>query len=97
MTYVPDSEDTTHSSTRGEEMTTSTSMSAAGEHDHVHCCDCWRYTDDSRRQAELTRDATTVLCNAQTLAVEKSEAFTAADKYLSAVFAANMPSKMPRF
>jgi hypothetical protein len=78
-------------------MTTSTAMDANDEHAHVHCCGCWRYTDDSRRQAELTRDATTIVCNSNTLAVEKSEAFDAADTYLAAVFAAGMPSKMPRF
>jgi hypothetical protein len=52
----------------------------------VHCHECWKYTDDMRREVELMREAVVLIANSGTLAVENSEAFKAADKFLSAKF-----------
>lgn len=56
----------------------------------VHCCACWRYTDDitdARGRYEcLVRSAVDIVVNGGTLSVEKSAAFEAADTLLAAEF-----------
>jgi hypothetical protein len=77
--------------THGHEMGGDTTM-VDQAYTKVHCCDCWRYTDDvnstARLQDDLMRSACTVLAHADKLSVEKSEAFAAADAYLADVFKA---------
>ena len=52
----------------------------------VHCCECWRHTDNMRRDGDLIHEAVAIVVNASTLAVENSEAFKAADAFLAEKF-----------
>jgi hypothetical protein len=92
--------------THGHEQGADTTMVDMG-YTKVHCCDCWRYTDDvtnaARLQDDLLRSACTVLAHADNLSVEKSKAFEAADEYLTAVLNAGKaklaggPLGLPKF
>ncbi len=68
-------------------------VSETGNIGIVHCHECWKYTDDMRRDGDLVHEAVAVIVNAGTLAVEKSAAFTAADAFLARKFNAAGYSK----
>jgi hypothetical protein len=76
-------------------MSTETGMQSSAT--RVHCCDCWRFTDTTRADDNLVHEAVAVLVNATVLAVEKSEAFTAADAFLASRFKAATRLTAPRF
>jgi hypothetical protein len=63
----------------------------------VHCHDCWKYTDDVRREVDLAHEAAAIVINGGTLTVENSEAFKAADAFLASKFRAMTPLGAPRF
>lgn len=52
-----------------------------------HCHDCWKYTDDLTLKRDTINAAMQVLVNGGTLDVRNSDAFKAADKYLTQLFA----------
>jgi hypothetical protein len=82
----------------GEDMTQGAGISSAahqqtedsspltGRMAIVHCHDCWKYTDDVLERKDLIHEAVAVLVNGGTLCVENSEAFVAADLFLTRVF-----------
>jgi hypothetical protein len=61
-----------------------------------HCCECWKYTDDMRRQGDLCHEAVAMLVNA-TPSIEQTDAYKAADAFLSAHFKRHTPLAAPRF
>lgn len=101
---MPDEElSNPHAQSHGEKMGGETSMDASPPAS-VHCCACWKYTDNVSREKELIHAAVSIIANSGTLAVEKSAAFTAADEYLKAAFAFSLDvyraasgPTMPRF
>lgn len=80
----------------GEQMGAETEMNGE-DYSPVHCCSCWRYTDDLGIEARLISDATSVLVNGNTLCVEKSEAWNAANEFLAYRFRQAMKPKLPPF
>lgn len=87
--------------THGDQMDTLTPMQGeAIAAVPVHCCECWRYTDDMRRDGDLIHEAVTLIANGDKLAVENSAAFKAADAFLAATFHAAAPPRtalLPKF
>lgn len=92
--------------THGEHMTLSDEMS--DPRPAVHCCDCWRYTDDKSERTvhvdnagalhrQLVVTAGDILTH-DTVVLQASDAWKAADAFLTAQFkAAGTGSKLPKF
>ena len=83
----------TRTDRHGETMDQNSEMHS--ERPAIHCCDCWKYTDDVNVRRDLLARAAEIVINSGTLDVKNSDAFAAADKYLTAAF--SMAARLPNF